>query len=58
MGRLLAENERHNPAIIGKDCLSPIPGLHMTNDVPEQMNGTVNKGKSLYTSRPFNRNQT
>ena len=49
MGRLLAENERHNPAIIGKDCFSPVPGQDLANDVPEKINGTANKGKSLYT---------
>ena len=48
MGRLLAENERHNPAIIGKDCSSLKPTQEVGKDVPEHMNGTVTKGKSLY----------
>ena len=49
MGRLLAENERHNTAIIGKDCSSLRPTPEKCKDVPEHMNGTVAKGKSLYT---------
>ena len=49
MGRLLAENERHNPAIIGKDCSSLKPTQEVGKDVPEHMNGTVTKGKSPYT---------
>ena len=49
MGRLLAENERHNPAIIGKDCSSLKPTPETGKDVPEHMNGTVTKGRSLCT---------
>ena len=48
MGRLLAENERHNPANIGKDCSSLKPTQETDKDVPEHMNGTVTKGKYLH----------
>ncbi len=49
MGRLLAENERHNPAIIEKDCSSLKLTQGTGKDIPEHMNGTVTKGKNLNT---------
>ena len=47
MGRLLAENERHNPAIIVKDCSSLKSTQETGKDLPQPMNGTVTKGKNL-----------
>ena len=49
MGRLLAENERHNPAIIGKECSSLKSTQETGKDEPEHMNGTVTEGKYLHT---------
>ena len=49
MGRLLAENERHNPAIVVKDCSSLKSTQETGKNVPEHMNGTVTDGESLYT---------